>query len=849
MKNNKFISRRIFLNRTLTGAAALAVAPVGNLMAGRAQQQAVWPKDATKYSFRMVGNGHIDPVWLWPWSEGVSVVHSTFRSALDRMKETPGFVFTCSSAQFHQWVADNDPAMLAEIRRRVEEGRWNLVGGWWVEPDVNIPSGESLVRQGLYGQQTFQRLFGKRAVTAFNPDSFGHAGTLPQIIAKQGMNNYVFMRPAPHEKTLPADCFWWEGADGTRVLTYRIQQSYTADDPASIRRRIENILKDAPAQPVTDFMVFYGVGDHGGGPTKASILSIEELKAERGAPRVTFGGVDAWFEETRANTRLSLPVVKDDLQHHAVGCYTAEGEIKKNNRQAEAALVTAEKICAAGSFAWGAAYPQEAFTGAWKKLLFLQFHDSMAGTSLAAHSQDAREGYGHVLHTAREAITMALQKLEWQIPTDDPASQYLVVFNPHAWEVEATVEYDFNNLVSVRAVDDRGHALPFQWTSAQSVTGRKRALFKVTLPPAGYRQVRLMPKQEPTPVDKPAKVEGNTLENEFHRIRFSADGAIGILDKETGKEVFTQGANGCRAVVINDTSDTWSHDIKTFADEVGSFNQATVKILENGPLRATARVTSVYGSSRLTVDWSVYAGSREIEAKVTLDWHERLKMLKFSFPVDLKDPVATYEAPYGFIVRETNGNEDPGQRWIDLSGTRDGRVCGLTVVNDARYGYNVAGNDMRLSVARSAAYAHHNPARLEPDGEYLWMDQGIHTFRMLLVPHKEGWRESQIVRTAEVFIAPPLPVYQGIHPGERARSASFLSVDAPNVIVTSVKKAEEGDDMIIRCVELTGKATQAVLSFPSVRLRWTGSFHPCEIKTLRLNGETGAIKEVNLLEE
>ncbi len=195
------LSRRDFINRTAAGTAMIAFAPVNTLLAGNADGKSSWPANASEYRFHMIGHAHIDPVWLWPWSEGMAVVHSTFRSALDRMNETPDFAFIASSAQFYQWVAENDPEMLAEIKKRVEEGRWNIVGGWWVEPDVNIPGGEAMVRQGLYGQKTFQRLLGRKAKIAFNPDSFGHAGTLPQIFNLQGMKHYAFMRPVHTKKT------------------------------------------------------------------------------------------------------------------------------------------------------------------------------------------------------------------------------------------------------------------------------------------------------------------------------------------------------------------------------------------------------------------------------------------------------------------------------------------------------------------------------------------------------------------------------------------------------------------------------------------------------------------------
>jgi alpha-mannosidase len=856
MKNKKstkpksLISRRAFINNVSAGTAFIALGPVNGIFREEIRQTEGWPADASKFRFHMIGHGHIDPVWLWSWEEGVSVVHSTFRSALDRMNETPDFSFTTSSAQFFQWVADNDPAMLAEIRKRVTEGRWNIVGGWWVEPDMNIPSGEAMVRQGLYGQLTFQRLLGHRATVATNPDSFGHTSTLPQIIKLQGMENYIFMRPGPREKTIPADLFWWEGPDGTRVLTYRIQQSY--NDGGPVKNRVKSIIAQAADQPMKSFMGYYGVGDHGGGATKESIKSIEELKAEKGAPSVFFSTADNYFKEIRKDKNLNLPSVKDDLQHHAVGCYTAESEIKKGNRQSEAALVTAEKIAALGSVAWGAKYPKNELTSAWQRVLFLQFHDSLAGTSLFEHSQTAREGYGYALDIAHQAAYMAVQKLEWQVAAGDPASQYLLVFNPHAREVKGNIEYDFNwgtNHKSSRVEDEMGNSLVHQWAAGSTETGSRRKLVvSTTIPPMGYRQIRLLD-GDSQQVKVSAGAEAGTLENEFLKVHISASGTISIFDKEKGKEVFSGGETGCRAVVIDDPSDTWSHDIKTFSNEIGAFGNAIIKTLETGPLRATLRATTTYGASILTIDWTLYAGSGNLEAKVTLDWHEHLKMLKFSFPVEVESPAATYETPYGHIVRATNGDEDPGQRWIDLSGQRNGTTYGLTVVNDAKYGYSVNGNDMRISVVRSAVYAHHNPKVLDMKVEHLWMDQGIQTFRMLLVPHSDTWKKNNIPGIAEEFISPPVAIYQGIHGGSMPKSGSFLTVDVPNIEITAIKLSENGEDIVIRCVETHSLATSASIDLRFAGRKWSGDFRPCEIKTLRINKIKGIIKEVNLLEE
>ena len=545
---NIHISRRTFITGVGTGTAIMAMGPAINLMAGDLNQVVPWPAYASKYRIHMIGNAHIDPVWLWPWSEGIAVVHSTFRSALDRMKETPDFTFTASSAQFYQWVAENDPKMLAEIRKRVDEGRWNIVGGWWVEPDMNIPGGEAMVRQGLYGQLTLQRLLGHRARVGFNPDSFGHTDTLPQILKLQGMDNYIFLRPGPNEKSIPSDLFWWEGIDGTRVLTYRIQSSY--NNGGYLKDWVENILEQCKDQPMKSLMAYYGAGDHGGGATKENIHSIEELQVEKGAPTVLYSTPENYFKEVRAEKGINLPVVKDDLQHHARGCYTAETEIKKGNRQSETALITAEKIVAIGSFAWGCKYPKSELTSAWQRVLFLQFHDSLAGSSLPEHSQTAREGYGYALDIANQATYMSVQKLEWQVASIDPASQYLLVFNPHVWEVRANVEYDLNwdTNKSSRVEDEQGNSLLHQWTAGSSETGSRQTLIVNTvIPPLGYRQIRLL--EGDTFKSKTiANAEKNSIENEYLMVHFSISGAIGIFDKKKRDGTFfwrRKGMQGC----------------------------------------------------------------------------------------------------------------------------------------------------------------------------------------------------------------------------------------------------------------------------------------------------------------
>ena len=826
-------------------------AATGNTTASTAPTPPVsWPADAHTYTIHMIGNAHVDAPWLWPLSEANAVVHSTFRSALDRMKETPNLTMTTSSSQFYEWVEHSDPGMLQEIQQQVKAGRWSVVGGWWVEPDVNIPNGESLIRQGLYGQQTLQRLFGRHATVGYNPDSFGHTGSLPQILKLQGLRDYVFQRPNATEKpAITQNLFQWEGIDGTRTLTYRIPVSY--EDPGDVHRQMQRTLSALAGQPEHTDMEFYGIGDHGGGPTKENIRSIEQIKHEEGAPHVLYSTPERYFAAVAPNLPKDIQVYRGDLQHHSVGTYTGGSDIKKLNRSTEAALQTAEKFAALGSAAWGANYPREDLSAAWKRLLLLQFHDALAATTLPSYFEAEHDSYGRARDVASQALYTALQRLAWQVPTTDPDSKYLVVFNPHAWPTHSVIEYDLGWEPSTPAVveDENGKAMPFQFTRpTAAVLHRQNLVAEVELPAMGYRQIRIR-KGTPAPVADAPHAAETGLDNAHVQLRFTADNGVTLLDKDSNTSVFRSGVAGMRAVVLDDNNDTWAHKVVRYDKELGNFKRVGVKVLENGPLRAIVRERRTYGSSTLTLDWLLYTNSRQVELRVTLDWHEHLKMLKFSFPVNVEAPHATYEVAYGAMERETDGKEDPGGRWIDVSGTAGGSPYGLAVLNDAKYGYSVNGSDLRVSVARGAVYANHEPSELLPNVDYSWMDQGVQQFKLLLVPHRGPWQDAGIVRAAEELNTEVPIVYQGIHPGTREASGSFLSTKAPNIVVEAVKQAETNGDIIVRSYETAGRGTTATLQLTFAHTAWTGNYHPFEIKTLRVRPQDGTVLEVNALEE
>lgn len=804
----------------------------------------------------MIGNAHIDPVWLWQWQEGFHEVKASFRSALDRMKEYPDFTFVSSSAAFYQWVEESDPAMFAEIQQRVKEGRWGLVGGWWVEPDCNIPAGESFVRHGLYAQRYFKEKFGVIARTGFNVDSFGHAGTLPQILKKSGIDYYTFLRPMPHEKGLPSRLFWWQSDDGSRVLTFRIPFEYLSwgKDVEIHARRCADEMKE----PVDEFMCFYGVGNHGGGPTIVNIESIHRLDADPDFPvHLVYSTPDAFFQAAESKD-WPIPIVQNELQHHASGCYAAHSGIKRWNRLGENRLLAAEKLSVAASV-WGekASESSTEFARAWKNVLFNQFHDIMAGTSLEAAYDDARDAYGEALTIAGRALNHATQSIAWKIniPLEENARP-LLVFNPLTWPVKANVEIESSRLKpGMTLVDESGNVLSHQRVQSTTAAGRDRLCFTADLPALGYRTYRLLLSSEKEPnsqLQARLQASDNVLENDRFRLEFDlVTGYIASLrDKQEELEVFSGPA--ALPVVLDDPADTWGHNVYKWDTVKGAFQAESVRLVEHGPVKSVIRVTSRYGSSRLIQDFAMYPDRELIDVSVMVDWHEQLKMLKLRFPINVKFMKITHEIPYGHTERFANGEEEPGQSWVDVSGiSRDKEIpYGFSLLNDGKYSLDVNVRDIGLTVLRSPAYAHHIPAVLESDGHYSYIDQGIQRFRYTLFPHSGSWETAGTARRAAELNQPPVPLFATFHPdGTLPQSDSFITVEPESVMATVLKQAEAGDGFVLRAFETSGAAAHASIHLPKLGRVIEADFGPNEIKTFLIPREAAnKVIEANLLE-
>jgi alpha-mannosidase len=807
----------------------------------------------------MIGNAHIDPVWLWAWQEGFQEVKASFRSALDRMKEFDFFVFTCSSAAMYEWVERNEPVIFEEIRQRVAEGRWVIVGGWWIQPDCNIPGGESFVRQGLLGQRYFMEKFGKTASVGYNVDSFGHAGMLPQILRKSGLDAYVFMRPMPHEKSLPAPLFWWESDDGSRVMSFRIIHKYESwgkELEQGVARTAEQLI-----EPLSDLMMFYGVGNHGGGPTIANIESIVEMNERTDLPELAFSSPDRFFETIRERGDV-LPVVHDDLQHHAVGCYAAHSGIKMWNRRAENRLSAAELFAVVAEKETGLPYPDD-YRRAWKNVLFNQFHDILAGTSIREAYDDARDEFGEALAIAGRGLNGALQSLSWNIGIDkEEGMKPVVVFNGHSWSGTMPVKLELGAMGSKPLVlDESGRIIEVQVGQASSTTadpnGRFSYAFVDDLPAMGYRVYRVYAdpaNAKPTAAARPGGMllaEPHALENGKFRLAFDPDtGWISSLyDKKLQSELFAGAA--ARPAVLEDFSDTWSHGVFRYDKEVGQFKAADIRVLEAGPVKATIRVVSMYGQSKLVQDFSMYRDLDQIEVKVKVDWRERFKMLKLMFPVALAGVKPTYETPYGHIVRESNGDEEPMHSWVDYSGylLKDGPAYGISLMNDGKHSCSMNNETIGLTVLRSPIYAHHVPAQPDPEQEYEFMDQGIQRFTYALLPHPGSWERAGTVQRALELNQPPLTVVESYHDGRLPQRNSFIDVDQSTIVVCALKKAEDGGGYILRCRETIKKSTVALIKLPHWGREIRSSFGPCEIKTFYIPADGDRpVVETDLIE-
>jgi alpha-mannosidase len=809
-------------------------------------------------TYHLTGNSHIDAAWLWPWTETVDVVKRTFGTALQLMYEYPEYTYTQSAAAYNEWTADKYPEMNAEIAQRIKEGRWEIVGGMWVEPDLNMPDGESLVRQLLVGKRWFKQQYGVETRIGWNPDSFGYTWQLPQIYKKSGIDYFVTQKMAWCDTNqLPFKFFWWESPDGSKVLTY-FPHDYANDNLNPVRLARDFTIAQKQAAGLPGIMDLYGIGDHGGGPTRAILdegFHWEQPSANGTShvtPKIEFGTAQSYFSSLEKQIapdspvwnyqsiakgytpppavpgKVNIPTWKSELyfEYHR-GVMTTQANHKRNMREAEVEVLDAEKWA---SLAWvlaGRAYPSPELTEDWKKVLFNQFHDLAAGSGIGQIYKDAQKDYDVVRWSTNELSGGALESIVDRIDSSANKNNAIpvLVFNPLGWarSGEVTVRIRMAKKIgdAVKVIPSVDDYIRTSVVGFDPSTGIADVNIQVPNVPAfGYELLSLINTKNDFVVLPPSEndefASGNlTVQNEF--LRLIVDSKTGcvtsLFDKKANYEMLAPGGCGNQLQAFRDTPkqyDAWNIDPGTL-DQTPDIisNVDWIGLYDNATWLRGVRVERTWHNSKFVQTFSLQGDQIDIDNEI--DWHESHVLLKAAFPLAASGPFATYEIPYGTIDRATTRNnsweqaqfEVPAMRWADLGGIGpDGKQHGLSILNQSKYGYDAVGNTLRLTLLRSPKW---------PDAE---ADMGHHHFHYALYPHAGTWKEALTVRHGYEYNYPLTAVVTTAHPGSLPASHSFASVAPENVVLTAVKKAEDANGLIFRVYEWAGKETTAEFHVP-----------------------------------
>src|SRR6266542_1246167 len=695
-----------------------------------------------------IGHAHIDTAWLWPLREAKRKSARSFSTALALMDEYPDYKFACSQAAQYAWMKESYPSVFEGIKQKAAGGQWEPVGSMWVEADCNLPSGEALVRQFLHGKRFWMKELGYETKELWLPDVFGYPASLPQLIAEAGCQYFLTQKLSWNDTNKPTHhTFMWEGIDGTRIFThFPPADTYNGDFSATEIVRSAADFKDHDRS--SHSLYLFGWGDGGGGPEPDMIESAHRLRSIEGAPRVELGRAADFFARAREEAHdLTTWVGELYFELHR-GTYTSQARTKRLNRLAEQALREAE----CWSVAAGGDYPRELFDSTWKRLLLNQFHDILPGSSIDWVYEDAERELEAVLEIAGGLTTRAQAALAGD--GDTPT-----VFNVNSHARREVVEID-GRAVLVAApscgwapIDDRG-------ATAGDVV----------------------------------RVEDRVMENGLLRVTWDAQGLLtSIWDKEADREVLTRGAFGNLLQLHDDSPKNWdAWDVvagyRSRPADITSLERASVEM--DGPLRAAVRFARVFGGSRLEQRMVLDAGSRMLRFETEVDWQEQNKFLKVAFPVAVRSARATYEIQFGHVERSTHANTSWDQarfevcahRWADLGEAG----YGVALLNDCKYGYDILGSVMRLSLLRA-------PTHPDPNA-----DRGRHRFTYALMPHPGTFQQAGVIGAAEDLNAPLRAVGGGPAPATRR---SLIELDTPQVVVEAVKRAEDSDAVIVRLYE------------------------------------------------
>jgi len=755
------------------------------------------------------GNSHIDVAWLWPLKETERKVGRTYNTLIQLMDEYPEYHFDCSQVPLFKYLEKNYPETFAKVVERVKEGRFEPIGGTWVENDTNLVSGESLVRQCLYGQRYFKNKLGCDVKVGWLPDVFGYTYSLPQIYKKSGLDYFMTTKLSWNDTNkFPYQVFNWEGIDGSKVLTY-LSSCYVDSMDMKSHWEWYRMYKDQLV--CSDYLAPFGWGDGGGGPTRMALDKIRRLDNVPGFPKAVQGRVHDFFENVVAKSK-NVPTYNGELyfEYHR-GVYTSQANNKKFNRKSELLQRDAELLSVIVED-YGVEYPKEQLVENWETILLNQFHDIIPGSSVNEVYKVSFEQYQQVMNSAKSVINNALSVIASKADTSGAGTPVLI-FNTLSHERSDVVELDWSGSKKVTVYDMDGNPIPSQ------VEDNKIVFITDVLPPLGYTVYYV--KEGSINFESELAAKDNSIVTPFYNIELNVDGTIGrIWDIECERDVLPKGSRGNVLQLFEDKPtdyDAWELET-TYKDRAWEFECVEApKVVYAGDVRIVVRTKYAYNKSTVSQDMIVYANKETIDFKTTVDWHEENTLFKTAFPIDVRSSKATYEIAYGNIERSTTDNtsieqaqfEVPGHRWADLSETD----YGVSILNESKFGWDIKGNTMRLTLLRSPKW---------PDKE---ADMGVHEFTYSLYPHDTNLLMDTIC-LAHGLNSPLYTILTDNHKGD-APADAFAEVDTSNVIIDCVKQAEDDKDVIVRVYEPYGSRGNVIIGF---------------------NKEIVSIKETNLLE-
>ena len=744
-----------------------------------------------------VGHSHIDMAWLWRLSATREKASRTFSTVLNLMKQYPEYRYMHSSPQLYQFLKEDYPEIYEQVKERIREGRWEITGGMWVEPDTNIPSGESLVRQFLYGKRFIREEFGKETTLCWLPDVFGYSAAFPQIMKKSGMKYFMTTKISWNQYNhFPYDTFWWKGIDGSEIFTHFITTPedgswfYTYNghmDPEEVTGVWEN-YKDKDKND--ELLIAYGWGDGGGGPTREMLEQSRVMKNIPGIPRVEMSSAEGYFR------RLYDHADKENLgkwdgelyfELHR-GTYTSQAETKRYNRKTEILLHNIE-LRAALAHLDGAAYPRETLDGIWERVLLNQFHDILPGSSIRQVYEDTARDYEAIQEKGAMLLEEAKEKLSEKILVNRNS---VVLYNTAGYERSDYVCIPYGGGV------ERDTVLLDEDGPVSQTAGEDGILAYVEkLPSFGYKTLQIAGQEAAADAgEKRVSVCCDAVISPFYRITFNANGEIETLyDREAERQVDCGRPMNVFAAFEDKPQrfDAWDVDVYYKEKPYAPFVLTKREVVSQGET-AVIRSSWKFNRSVLTQDMIVYADDRRIDFVTTVDWKEKQVFLKTYFPVDVHAGEASYEIQFGNIRRPTHTNtewdfarfEVPGHRWADLS---QGDY-GVAILNDCKYGYDVHENVLGLSLLKSA---------VRPDET---ADRKVHHFTYSLYPHR-GTAETADVTKAAINLN--MPVLTQCVPaagqGESFVRSSFVHTDCGHILLDTVKLAEDGKSCVVRLYE------------------------------------------------